>query len=226
MGNVTRTEHKLTERSYKCGHCGIDAVMLIVCQGKHTLTDERSLGDIWFTDLYELLLCPSCNTVNLIKTSYDSETSPIDYDGDEYDITVEYLFPRIKSGNFKNLPSLVEKSYATATKLRKIEPIASVIFSRKSLEAICDNQKATGRNLKDRIDNLAQKGAIPELLKEAAHSVRLLGNEGAHELDAEVSADDAETLLALCDAIIGYVYEAPQLVQTIQERLAKSKKEP
>ena len=45
----------------------------------------------------------------------------------------------------------------------------------------------------------------------------------AHELDAEVSAADAETLLALCDAIIGYVYEAPQLVQRIQERLTKSK---
>jgi DNA polymerase III gamma/tau subunit len=124
------------------------------------------------------------------------------------------------------LPSLVEKSYAIATKLRKIEPIASVIFSRKSLEAICVNQKATGRDLKDRIDNLAQKGAIPELLKEAAHSVRLLGNEGAHELEAEVSTDDAETLLALCDAIIGYVYEAPQLVQRIQERLAKSNQKP
>lgn len=74
----------------------------------------------------------------------------------------------------------------------------------------------------EQINNLAQKGLIPELLKKAAHSVRLLGNEGAHELDAEVSADDAETLLALCDAIIGYVYEAPQLVQRIQERLDKS----
>jgi hypothetical protein len=224
MGNVTRTEHKLTERSYKCGHCSIDALMFIVCQGEHTLPDNNSLVDLWFTDFYRLLLCPSCNTVNLIKTSYDSENYPIN--DDEDDIPIEYLFPRIKSGNFKNLPSLVEKSYTIAIKLRKIEPIASVIFSRKSLEAICDDQKATGRDLKDRIDNLAQKGAIPELLKKAAHSVRLLGNEGAHELEAEVSADDAGTLLALCDAIIGYVYEAPQLVQRIQERLAKSNKKP
>jgi hypothetical protein len=227
MGNITRTEHKLTEKSYRCGHCGIDALMFIVCQGEHTVTEEYNIGAFWFTDFYQLLLCPSCNTVNVIKTSYDSEHSyPIDDDEDDYDTKVEYLFPRIKSGNFKNLPSLVEKSYAIATKLKKIEPIASVIFSRKSLEAICINQKATGRDLKDRIDNLAQKGAIPELLKEAAHSVRLLGNEGAHELEAEVSADDAETLLALCDAIIGYVYEAPQLIQRIQERLAKSNEKP
>jgi len=226
MGNVTRTEHKLTEKSYKCGHCGIDALMFIVCQGEHTLTDKDSLGDVWFTDLYQLLLCLSCDTVNLIKTSYDSETSPINYAGDEFDITVEYLFPRIKSGNFKKLPSPVEESYAIATKLRKIEPIASVIFSRKSLEAICVDQEATGRNLNDQIDNLSQKGKIPELLKKAAHSVRLLGNVGAHNSDADFSADDAETLLALCDAIIGYVYEAPQLVQRIQERLAKSNKKP
>ena len=150
MGNVTRIEHKLTDRSYKCGHCGIDALMLIVCQGEVTLTDKYSDGDIWFTDFYQLLLCPSCHTVKFNEARYDSENSPIINDAED-DIPVEYLFPRIKSGNFKNLPSLVEKSYATATKLRKIEPIASVIFSRKSLEAICDNQKATGRNLKDRM---------------------------------------------------------------------------
>jgi hypothetical protein len=113
----------------------------------------------------------------------------------------------------------VEKTYASAIKLKKLEPMASVIFSRKSLEAICDDKKATGKNLKGKIDNLE----IPTLLKDAAHSVRALGNEGAHKLDAEVSVDDAETLLALCDAIIGYVYEAPQLVQRIQERLKKSK---
>jgi hypothetical protein len=227
MGNVPRTEYKLTENNYKCGHCGIDALMFIVCQGEHTLTEMLSHGDIWFTDFYQLLLCPSCNTVNLIKTSYDSENSfPTNEYEEDYETTVEYLFPRIKSGNFKNLPSLVEKSYAIATKLRKIEPIASVIFSRKSLEAICVDQKAAGKDLHNQINNLAQKGLIPELLKEAAHSVRLLGNEGAHELDVEVSADDAETLLALCDAIIGYVYEAPQLVQRIQKRLAKSNEKP
>jgi hypothetical protein len=226
MDKITRTEHKLTEKKYKCGHCGIDALMFIVCEGEHTITENyKSLGALWFTDFYQLLLCPSCNSVNAIKTSYDSEnTIPVDEDEEEYyGVVVEYLFPSIKSGNFKNLPSLVEKSYAIAIKLKRLEPIASVIFSRKSLEAICVDQKATGRDLKDRIDNLAQKGAIPTLLQNAAHSVRLLGNEGAHELDAEVSVDDAETLLALCDAIIGYVYEAPQLIHRIEERLAKSK---
>jgi hypothetical protein len=226
MEKVTSTEHKLTERTYKCGHCGIDARMFIVCEGEHTITENHStFGDLWFTDLYQLLLCPSCNSINAIKTSYDSEnTMPIGEDEEDYyGVVVEYLSPNIRSGNFKNLPSLVEKSYAIAIKLKKFEPIASVVFSRKSLEAICFDQKATGRDLKDRIDNLVQKGEFPTLLKNAAHSVRLLGNEGAHELDAEVSVDDAETLLALCDAIIGYVYEAPQLVQRIQERLKKSK---
>ena len=222
MEKVTSTEHKMTESKYKCGHCGIDARMFIVCEGKHTITDNGSDGDVWFTDFYQLLLCPSCNSINAIKTSYDHETSPIDEEGN-YDVVVEYLFPSIKSGNFKSLPSIVEKSYARAIKLKKSEPMASVIFSRKSLEAICFDQNATGRVLNDKIDSLAQKGAIPILLKNAAHSVRKLGNEGAHELDAEVSVDDAETLLALCDAIISYVYEAPQLVQRIQERLKKSK---
>ncbi len=218
MEKVTSTEHKMTESTYKCGHCGIDARMFIVCEGEHTITDNDSDGDVWFTDFYQLLLCPSCNSINAIKTSYDHETGPIDWEGN-YDVVVEYLFPSIKSGNFKNLPSIVEKSFAKAIKYKKLDPTASVIYSRKSLEAICDDKKATGKNLKGKIDNLE----IPTLLKNAAHSVRELGNEGAHEPDGEVSVDDAETLLALCDAIIGYVYEAPQLVQRIQERLKKPK---
>jgi hypothetical protein len=222
MENVTSTEHKMTENKQKCGHCGVDARMFIVSEGEHTISDNNSNGDVWFTDLYQLFLCPSCDNVNLIKTIYSSETVQIDWAGN-YDVVVEHLFPKNKFGNFKNLPSRIGKAYAKAIKLKKSESMASVIFSRKALEAICDDKKANGRNLKEKIDNLAEKVAIPTLLMDAAHSVRLLGNEGAHELDADVSVDDAETLLALCDAIIGYVYEAPQLVQRIQERLKKTK---
>jgi hypothetical protein len=222
MEKVTSTEHKMTESVYKCGHCGIDARMFIVSEGKHTITDNESDGDVWFTDFYQLLLCPSCNSINAIKTSYDHETSPIDEEGN-YDVVVEYLFPSIRSGNFKNLPSSVEKSYAKAIKFKRLDPTASVIFSRQTLEAICDDKKANGENMYEKINNLAEKIAIPRLLQDAAHSVRALGNKGAHRHDAEISVDDAETLLALCDAIIGYVYEAPQLVQRIQERVKKFK---
>ncbi|MBS4060372.1 MAG: DUF4145 domain-containing protein [Bacteroidetes bacterium] len=228
MEKVTSTEHKMTESTYKCGHCGIDARMFIVCEGEHTITDNDSDGDVWFKDLYQLLLCPSCNSINAIKTSYDHETAPIDWEGNYDDVVVEYLFPSIKSGNFKNLPSRVEKSYAEAIKLKKLEPRASVVSSRKLLEAICDDKKASENdreNIQVKINNLAEKEKFPTLLRDAAHSIRLLGNKGAHEPDAEVSVDDAETLLALCDAIIVYVYEAPQLVQRIQERLKNSKRE-
>jgi hypothetical protein len=222
MEKVTSTEHKMTESAYKCGHCGIDVRMFIVYEGEHTITDNGSDGDVWFADFYQLLLCPSCNSINFIKTSYDHETAPIDWEGN-YDVVGEYLFPIIKSGNFKNLPILVEKSYAKAIKFKRLDPTASVVFSRKTLEAICDDKKANGKNMYERINNLAEKTAIPTLLQDAAHSVRALGNEGAHRHDVEISVDDAETLLALCDAIIGYVYEAPQLVQRIQERVKKSK---
>jgi hypothetical protein len=95
MEKFSSTEHKLTERTYKCGHCGVDARMFIVCEGEHTITENYSSdGGLWFTDFYQLLLCPSCNSINAIKTSYDSETAPIDEE-DNYDVVVEYLFPTI-----------------------------------------------------------------------------------------------------------------------------------
>jgi hypothetical protein len=67
MEQVTSTEHKMTESKYKCGHCGIDARMFIVCESEHTIIDNDSGGHVWFTDFYQLLLCPSCNSINAIK---------------------------------------------------------------------------------------------------------------------------------------------------------------
>ena len=108
MENVTSTTHKMTESTYTCGHCGIDARMFIVCEGEHRITDNDSDGDVWFADLYQLLLCPLCNSINAIKTSYDHETSQIDED-DNFDVIVEYLFPEVLSlRNSKTYRSLLK----------------------------------------------------------------------------------------------------------------------
>ncbi|MFZ4657600.1 MAG: hypothetical protein ACOYNY_11340 [Caldilineaceae bacterium] len=52
--------------------------------------------------------------------------------------------------------------------------------------------------------------------------MRVTGNEVAHEFDANITFEDADILINLCDAIVSYVYEAPQLIYKIQSKLRKS----
>ncbi len=223
MGKVEQTHHELTESPRKCGHCGTETTMLIVCSGDHRVDEEIEwIGPIFMVTTYDVLLCPSCNGANVYATIFDSEHFG-GASGDDYLVNTQILYPNPRLANLDSLPKLVEKSYSIAFRLRRIEPIASVVFSRKSIEAICVDQGVDGANLRDKIDALADKGIIPPLLRDAAHSVRLIGNDGAHELDLDIDRGEAESLLALCEAIMAYVYEAPRLLREVEITVKKSR---
>jgi hypothetical protein len=51
---------------------------------------------------------------------------------------------------------------------------------RRVLEELCEDNGATGNNLKDRIASLSAKVVIPQTLLQAADHLRLLGNDAAH----------------------------------------------
>lgn len=226
MGKEIHSKHDLTEQKYKCAHCGIETLLFIISEGTHIVTyDDYGYDAITLTNEYKLFLCPACYGVNVIRITYDSEHMDEINDAEEnyYHWETQYLYPQTKSDRFKNLPKEVAIPYKNAEQLKKINPVASVIFSRKSLESICEDLGASGRNLEQKIESLAQQRAIPDSLKVAAHSIRLIGNGGAHK-GAGITEEDAEILLKLCDAIIVYIYEAPELISRIQQKVANLNK--
>ncbi len=94
-----------------------------------------------------------------------------------------------------------------------IEPLACVVFIGRTLEFMCKDRKATGKTLEKMLTDLRNRGEIPDRILDIANSLRFFRNIGAHaDSTMEVSRKDAETLMALCEAILGYAILVPQII--------------
>jgi hypothetical protein len=58
--------------------------------------------------------------------------------------------------------------------------VAEATKPPRVLEELCEDRKATGNNLKERIASLSKIIIIPQALLQAADHLRLLGNGAAH----------------------------------------------
>jgi hypothetical protein len=103
---------------------------------------------------------------------------------------------------------------------------ACLTMARRSIQAACLAKGADeGKKLHEQIDQLAAKGIITNDLKEWAHEVRHLGNDGAHPpkdpKDDLVDQKDAADALELAESFLETVFVVPALAA---ERKAKRTK--
>lgn len=87
------------------------------------------------------------------------------------------------------------------------------------MKYICKNQKAKGRDLKEKINYLAKQNIIPDNLAKIANTLRFLGNISAHASNFKVSTDEIQIIDDLFLTIIEYVYIAPQKLKNLAEKL-------
>ncbi len=73
------------------------------------------------------------------------------------------------------------------------------------------------------LNDLANRGEIPKLLIDMAHSLRYFRNIGAHASEIELDSRDAAILKDLCDTILEYVYEAPRKLKNVQDQINNMK---
>ena len=80
---------------------------------------------------------------------------------------------------------------------------------RKTLEEICQDRNAKGKNLNLRLQDLGDKILIPKELIEGMNDLRLLGNDAAH-IEAktfnEVGKEEIEISLEFTKEILKAVY--------------------
>ena len=157
---------------------------------------------IWFVK------CNNCNKHSLFSL----------LEGDPEESTS--LWPK-KSQVDHAVPDEIRVAYEEANKVRRISKIAYVILIRRALEVLCKYERATGRDLYKRIQNLGVKGTIPTKLTDMADLKRLLGNEGAHDSELKIDDHEIDLLGEFLQAIIEYVYIAPEKVKKLKEKLKK-----
>lgn len=209
-----------------CPHCDNRAPMYQICKGEYnkTLVDLDEFGQEEYLRKLEVLVCTSCEEVIFIQHSgftFEEYADSFDKDGNENWVQPyksQILFP-IQKRNFNHLPDNVAKSYKIAMRLLRIEPIAFAVFAGRTLEFVCKDKGAEGKDLQAKINDLAKKEVIPEILREMAHNLRFFRNFGAHASEIDISAEDAEQLKELCETLLEYVYEMQPMLLKVQQRL-------
>jgi hypothetical protein len=93
---------------------------------------------------------------------------------------------------------------------------------RAIVEAVCLDQKVTGKNLQDRIDQLAASGLLAKTQADLLHEERYIGNTALHEIEAP-GRSDIEDGLQIVESLLNTIYIAPIKAERLKKkRLKKS----
>jgi hypothetical protein len=199
-----------------CGHCNNRAPMKIVATYSQVTNPDPTSSESWDRgDVYELLLCPSCNKVALQEYFWHEM---MDFDN----ISIKVLYPADRSP--LGLPVSIQEAYNDALQVRTVNANAYAVLIGRVLEMVCDDRNATGKELYAKLQDLAIKGEIPDKLVGIANSLRNLRNVGAHASLGKLTEAEIPILDDLCRAILEYVYSAPFLAKQAEDRLDYLKK--
>ena len=89
------------------------------------------------------------------------------------------------------------------------------------MQSSCQDLGAVGDHLVHQIDDLAKQGKITAALQEMAHTVRLIGNVGAHPDEdglEDVGPDDASDFIEFSREFYDHVYVMPAKLLKMKER--------
>lgn len=98
--------------------------------------------------------------------------------------------------------------------------IAAAIMVRKTLEELCKDRGAVGKNLKEKISDLRSKIILPKELMDGLDDLRLLGNDAAHIESTEyenVGPDEVEISIEITKEILKSVYQYSELLGKLQQ---------
>lgn len=172
-------------------------------------TQERSENnaDFHWEKNYETIQCLGCENIQF-RNRYSHEDMIIHTeDGYEESFYESKYYPKSLANHtlLKNRYHLPEK-----LKIVYIETLEALLNDcyllagvglRAIIEAICIDQKISGRNLEVKINNLVRNKLITEKDGNRLHSIRFLGNDSVHEMDVpkveklRIALDIAEHLL-------------------------------
>ena len=204
------------QRVLICEHCGNN--VLHEEKGKHcTEEDEDGYSGIWWA----MFLCTTCRQPSFWR--YETVHPGSQWEAENGDLTTNLLVMYPQGSRLTFLPAAIQKNYDKALKVKNIEPSSFAVMAGRTLEAVCNDQKAEGSSLHKKLEFLVKNGKIPGTLGKMADQIRALRNLGAHFDDSgdDVSKNDAETLFGFVEAILEYIYVAEAKVEALETRLNK-----
>ena len=176
----------------------------------------------WWAELYTIKCC-GCKTVSFCEESRCSEDYCQDQDGNVDLETTQKVYPGRVAGRpileeYYSLPYGIAQIYKqTHEAICYKQNILAGIGLRAIVEAVCEEKAATGKNLLQQIDDLTSKGIITNAGAEILHSIRLMGNDSAHKVQANSEAELTTALEVIEHLLLG-VYLIPKKAAKIKKK--------
>lgn len=100
---------------------------------------------------------------------------------------------------------------------------AAVVMARSAVQAAVRNKKAKKGDMYHEINDLVNRGVIPNIVGELAHGVRELAKPSAHPTEDEkfVQPQDAREIVEFLDILLEYAYDLPQKINEHRKRQGK-----
>jgi hypothetical protein len=100
---------------------------------------------------------------------------------------------------------------------------AAAVMARSAIQLSARQLGAKGKDLNAEIEELANQGKLPPIMRDWAHEVRALGNAAAHPRpEADLTEPrDAKDIVAFLDRYLEYVYTLPDRIKEYRERRVK-----
>ena len=95
---------------------------------------------------------------------------------------------------------------------------------RKTLELICNDNNAKGKDLNSKIKSLIDDKIFPAEFEDVYWIIRHLGNKAAHTDDTGVHTYDVKEIMNLLHTVIEYLYVTPSKIKNLKEKLQKEDK--
>jgi len=134
-------------------------------------------------------------------------------------VTVSYPAERIDF-DATDIPAGILKTFEEAITCHANQCfVAAAIMVRKTLEELCRERGATGKNLKERITALGTKVVLPAKLLQGLDDLRLLGNDAAHIESQEydkVGQEEVEVGIEFTKEVLKAVYQYSALLNRLR----------
>jgi len=199
--------------------------MLVECDSCNALVEVEIVGsytnenphDFIDSTKYSLCKCSHCLSPMLIEQEFEwvNETFEWGKANKIYPANQFHLNPAIPAALQKALTECIQCYKAGAH-------TATAIMCRRTLEGFCLLKGIKGKSLDKSIKQMKEQGMINDQLFEWANQLRLVGNEAAHNIDANFSSLDAKDMMDFTIAILDFTYSFQEKFDQFKSRLSKT----
>jgi len=144
--------------------------------------------------------CVACGRL-ILSDDYGGQLEPKLYD------KAEVLYPDSLSSN-EAIPEEVRITYENAKRIQKLNSEAFVMSIRKCIEITCKLHGIEKGALANKVEKLCKELSLPDLIKDSASNIRLIGNQAAHDVE-DIHPVNAQQIDDFFTVLMEYIYILP-----------------